>query len=90
MEGGTKSVETGELQPAHASVNRIIAITQPKLPLQKLLPPEKTGMDVDTMLQGWARGRDLWQKCQGGEQGSLPGEGALGHRASKDEQEFAQ
>lgn len=47
--------------------------------------PEKTGMDIDSMLQGWARGRDLWQGCQDGEQGSLPGEGALGPRALKDE-----
>ena len=41
VEGGTKSMETGELQPAHASVNRISAITQPRLFLQKLLPQKR-------------------------------------------------
>lgn len=37
MEGGTESVETEELQAAHASVNRTIEITQPRRPLRKPL-----------------------------------------------------
>lgn len=36
-EGCTKNVETEELQAAHASVNRTIEITQPRLPLGKPL-----------------------------------------------------
>lgn len=37
------------------------------------------------MLQGWAGGRDLRPGCQDGKQGRLPGGGALGATALKDE-----
>lgn len=43
----SKSLETGELQPAHASLNRITEMIQPRLPLQKA-PVQKRQMWTET------------------------------------------
>lgn len=59
------SVESGELQPAHASVNRITEIIQPRLPLQKP-PVQKRQVDVTPCCRAGREGGTCGQDARMG------------------------